>query len=345
MRLIRMFLCCLALGGVFVPGIGQAQEVILRLHHFLPPMAPAHADYLQPWAERVGEQSGGRIEVQIYPAMQLGGGPPALFDQAREGVVDLVWTLTGYTPDRFPKSEVFDLPFLPVSAEATSQAAYEFYQSHLLDEFEDVHVLMVHTHGPGLLHVKGDGIRTLDDLEGLRLRGPTRMTTRLLQALGASPVGMPVPQVPEALSRGVIDGTILPWEVTRPLRVAELVDSHTNFSGDRGLYTTLFVFAMNKAAYDGLPGDLRAVIDANSGIAEAREMGRVMDAADAPAYDLAESRGNALIVLDEAETVRWREASEAVVAAWTAEMDERGLDGEGLVRDAVALVEKYADAP
>src|SRR3546814_7679735 len=187
-----------------------------------------------------------------------------LYDQARDGVVDIIWTLTGYTPGRFPGTEAFELPFVPASAEATSQAAWKFYEKHLTEEFKDVHLIAAHTHGPGLLHVKGDGVETLEDMEGLKLRGPTRQANALISALGATPVGMPVPAMPEALSKGVIAGTVIPWEVTTPLKVAELVDSHTDFAGPRGLYPSFFDFAINHARYAAPPDDLKAALAPNS---------------------------------------------------------------------------------
>src|SRR3546814_8562503 len=126
-----------------------------------------------------------------------------------------------------------------------------------------------------LLHVKGEGVEKLEDMQGLKLRGPTRQANALISALGATPVGMPVPAMPEALAKGVIDGTMIPWEVTTPLKVAELVDSHTYFAGTRGLYTSFFVFAMNQARYEALPDDLKAVLDAKSGLAASKwEIGR-----------------------------------------------------------------------
>src|SRR3989338_8226399 len=97
---------------------------------------------------------------------------------------------------------------------------WEYYQKHLKDELKDVHIIAVHTHGPGLLHVKGNGVRKLEDMKGLKLRGPSRQVNKLLETLGATPVGMPVPAMPDALSKGVIDGTVVPWEGTLPLRVA-----------------------------------------------------------------------------------------------------------------------------
>ena len=328
------------LTGDFTPA--QAQDVTLRVHHFLPPPAPVPKNFITPWAAKVEKESGGRIKVEIYPAMQLGGKPPALYDQARDGVVDIVWTLPGYTPGRFPGTEALELPFMPANAEATSQAAWRFYEKYLTEEFKDVHLIAMHVHGPGLLHVKGSGVEKLEDMQGLKLRGPTRQANALLSALGATPVGMPVPAMPEALSKGVIDGTVIPWEVTAPFKVAELVDSHTNFAGPRGLYTSTFVFAMNKARYDSLPGDLKAIIDANSGLETSKWVGRVMDEGDLPGIAIAEKSGNKMIMLDEAEVARWKQAAAPLVDQWIAEMNARGYDGAAMVADAKALIAEYA---
>ncbi len=321
-----------------VAGAAVAQEVTLRVHHFLPPMSPAHQGFIEPWANAVMEQSEGRIAVEIYPAMQLGGSPVSLYDQARDGVVDVVWTLAGYTPGRFPISEVFEMPFMAASGEATSRAAWRFYDRHLREEFGDVHIVMLHVHGPGLFHIRGAEVASIDDLDGLTVRAPTRVINRALELLGAEPVGMPVPAVPEAISRGVIDGTVLPWEVTRALRLAELVDSHSAFAGDRGLYTASFVFAMNKDTYAGLPDDLRAVIDANSGIEMAAMMGRAMDRADLPAFDAAVDAGNSIIDLPESERARAEGILQPIIDDWVAAMNDRGLDGAALLDEARTLI-------
>jgi TRAP-type C4-dicarboxylate transport system substrate-binding protein len=326
------------------PGAGVAQNVTLRIHHFLPAPAPVPKNFITPWAEKVAKESGGKLKVEIYPSMQLGGRPPALIDQARDGVVDIVWTLPGYTPGRFPGTEAFELPFIPASAEATSQAAWEFYEKYLKKEFESVHVIAVHVHGPGLLHVKGEGVSKLEDLKGLKLRGPTRQATALLSALGATPVGMPVPAMPEALSKGVIDGTVIPWEVTTPLKVSQLVQSHTNFTGSRGLYTSFFVFAMNKAKYDALPADIKKVIDANSGLATSKWVGRVMDEGDAPGIAAAKAAGNKMITLDAAETARWKTAAAPIADAWVKEMTGKGHPAAAMLTDVKAMIAKYAGA-
>lgn len=321
-----------------------AQEHTLRLHHFLAEPSPVHQGYLQPWADRIEEQSDGRIEVELYANMQLGGAPDSLIDQVSDGVVDLVWTLPGYTAGRFPVSEAFELPFMPASAEITSPALCEFYFEYLEPEYSDVHVITLHTAGSGVLHMMGDPIRSVADLEGLQVRAPNRITTAALELLGADPIGMPVPEVPESLSRGVIDGALLPWEVTAPLRTAELVKSHTDFGSDRGIYTSVFLLAMNLDSYADLPEDLQEVIDANSihaGCEESVIAGTNMDVADEPGHQLAVDQGNEIYVIPAEDVEEFREAVQPLEEQYYADMAAMGLDGEEMVARARELIEKH----
>ena len=339
MKLRTLLTAAVAFGAMTVTSF--AQEVTLKLHQMLPPQATIPAKALTPWAEKVMADSGGRIKVELYPAMQLGGRPPELYDQAKDGVVDLIWTVIGYTPGRFPTTEAFELPFNMTTGEATSKAFHEYCEKNCAKEFADVKVIAWHAHGPGLIHSKNP-INKLEDMNGLKIRGGSRVINQLLEKLGATPVGMPVPAVPESLSKGVIDATTIPWEVTPSLKVAELVKNHTGFSGKNGLYTQTFVFAMNKAAYDKLPDDLKKVIDANSGIETAAMMGRVMDEGDKIGLAIAQKAGNNIITLDEAETQRWKDTAAPLVEAWEAEMAGKGIDGKALVAEARALIDKYS---
>lgn len=314
-----------------------AQEVTLRIHQMLPPQATIPAKAIEPWAAKVQEESGGRIKVELYPAMQLGGAPPELYDQAKDGVVDLIWTVLGYTPGRFPKSEVFELPFMTGNSEASSGAFYNYVMANSAEEFAGVKVIALHTHGPGLFHSK-DPINSLEDLQGMKVRGGSRIISDMLAQLGAEPVGMPVPQVTEALSKGVIDATTIPWEVTPSLRVSELVKNHTGFSGAEGLYTQTFGFVMNMDSYNNLPDDLKAVIDANSGLETSRQFGRVMDEGDGTGLAIAVKAGNNIIQLDEAETARWREAAQPTIDQWFKDMEGLGFDGPALYEAAKAAI-------
>lgn len=340
MKLRLMFLFA-SLAGAVAVAPARAADVTLRFHQMLPPQATIPAKAITPWAQKVEKESGGRIKVQLFPSMQLGGKPPELFDQAKDGVVDLIWTVLGYTPGRFPKCEVFELPFTSGSAEVSSKAFMEYVQKYAMDEFKDVKLIAVHTHGPGLFHSR-DPINKLEDLKGMKVRGGSRVINIMLEQLGATPVGLPVPAVGEALSKGVISATTIPWEVVPALKVQQIVKNHTGFTGDKGLYTQTFAVAMNKAAYEKLPADLRKVIDDNSGIAAAALFGHAMDEGDKVGLALAKKAGNNIITLDAQETSRWQRAASGVRAVWYKEVAEKGIDGPKMVQEAEALIAKYS---
>ena len=332
--------------GAFALGMAmqsaQAADVTLRLHQFLPPQAAIPAKGLVPWAQKIEKESGGRIKIQHFPSMQLGGKPQDLYDQAKDGVVDVIWTVLGYTPGRFPKTEAFELPFMSGSSEASSKAFMEYVQKNAMDEFKDVKVIAVHTHGPGLFHGK-EPINKLEDLKGMKVRGGSRVINIMLAQLGATPVGMPVPAVGEALSKGVIAATTIPWEVVPSIKVQQIVKNHTGFTGDKGLYTQTFVVAMNLGSYNKLPADLKKIIDANTGIQVAGSLGRVMDEADKLGLSLAQKAGNNIVTLDAAETARWQRAASGVRAVWFKEVGDKGIDGPKLVAEAEALISKYSE--
>ena len=317
-------------------------EVKLRVHHFLPVKATAHTQLIKPWSDRVMAESGGRIEVEIYPSMQLGGKPPQLYEQVKDGVVDVAWTLAGYTPGRFPITELFELPFIAGTAEATTQALQEFSTSYLKKEYRAVHPLLFHVHAPGNFHMVSKQIKSMEDLSGMKVRTPTSSVTNALKALGASPVGMPVPEVPQALATEVIDGAVLPWEVVRALRVQEMTKFHTEVGTERGFYTAVFVFAMNQDKYNSLPADLKKVIDNNSGMNIAKQIGQAWDAAELPAIEFAKQRGNTLNSLPPEEVKRWEQATQPVVDAWVEKMDKKGLNGSEMLETARRLITKYS---
>lgn len=337
-----------ALAACLAAGISAhaafAQDVTLRFQHFISPKGSVPAFFMEPWADKVMEESGGRIKIELYPAMQLGGKPPALYDQIRDGVIDGGWTIPSYNPGRFPEAEALELPFITsLNAESSSAAAWEFSQKYLTERMNDVHLLAVHVHGPGIIHKRGAPIETVDDFTGLKLRGPSRQANSLLESMGATPVGMPVPAFPEALSKGVVDGGVIPWEIVPALKVQELADSHTSIAGDRSLYNTFFIWAMNKSVYEGLPDDLKAVIDANSGLEASAWAGRAMDEGDTLAQGVVGGTDNAVHVMAEEEVAKIRVLGDAQIQAWIEDMNGKGLAGEAMVTDIRALVESHSE--
>ena len=326
----------------FGAGPAAAQEVTLTLHQVLPPQANVPKLILDVWADNVEQASDGRIKIDRFPSMQLGGRPPELMDQAIDGVADIVWTVVGYTPGRFPRTEVFELPFMMTNARAASRAYWEMFDSHMRDaDFKDVEILGAWVHGPGIIHTNKE-VRVPSDMEGLKVRGGSRLVNSLLEKVGAEPVGMPVPAVPEGLSKGVIDGTTIPWEVTTALKIPELVGNHTEFEGN-ALYVLTFVLAMNKDRYDSLPADLQKVIDDNSGVEFSVFAGGVMEDNDAPARKIAAERGNNIVTISEADAAVWREVSDPIYAEWVLDMSEKGIDGQALIDEARMLIDTYTE--
>ena len=322
---------------------GQAQEITLKVAHFWPPQAMAPTKVLQPFCDKLAAESQNRLKCQIYPAMQLGGSPPQLITQAADGVADIVFTVPGYTPGRFPVMEVFELPFMISTAEQAGRAAWDYYLKYGQKEWAAVKPLMFVLHDPGYLHTKSKQIKTLEDLKGLKLRAPSRFTNKLLGSLGATPIGMPVSQVPEALSKSVVDGAILPWEVVPAFKIQELVKFHTETDPKMpALYSAMLTIAMNKARYESLPADLKAVIDRNSGAALSAAAGRIWDESVIEGRKTGQARGNTFHTIPEAELRRWIKASAAVEDEWVDGVTKAGMPGKQMLQDARELLIKHA---
>ncbi len=346
--MIRKFMAkatAVAVMGAALSMAAQAAEVTLKYHSFLPAKAPAHAQLIKDWTESIAEASNGRIEVKMYTAMQLGGKPPQLVDQVQDGFADIIWTLPGYTPGRYPAISAFELPFMVTDAEQTSQALQAYYEENaaVQAEFADMHPLFFWVHDRGVIYTKGEAIDTVDKFEGKKLRNPSRPVAMALEALGATPVGMPVPEMPQALAKNVIDGTVVPFEIVPALRLHELVDNAVEVqdADGRGLYPSVFVMGMNKAKYESLPADLKKVIDDHSGIAMSKQFGEFFKNAENVGRKMIDEKATRQ-TMAAAEVAKMRAATKDVATDWIREMNERGLDGQALVDSAQAQLSKYS---
>ena len=337
---------CAAAAPALLPRRVQADapQLTLKMHHSFSSVSGVHDRFLAPWARKVEADSGGRIRIDIYPSMQLGGAPAQLFDQARDGLADIVWAVPSHTPGRFPKIEAFELPFVPASRALVSSKAIEDYAAaNLADEFREVRPLCFSCRDRAVVHATRT-LQGFEELRGLKLHVPNRLADEAVRALGGQAVAMPISQVLLALSGRVINGCLDPWDAAPGLKLYDVLKAHTDFA-DAALSTTTFVLAMNRGAYDRLPRPLKSVIDANSGQPAAGMAGAMWDVEAAGAVALARERGDAVTVLPPKEVLRWRRATEPVIAAWLKQMKERRIDGDKLLADIRELLEKYAGEP
>ena len=228
------------------------------------------------------------------------------------------------------------------SAEVGARATWDFFNKHSAKEFAGIKFIATWVHDEGYIHSNGKPIKTLADFKGLKMRAPTRQTNKLLTSLGASPVGMPLPAIPDAMSKGTIDGFLLPWEVMPSLKLHEMVKYHSETDPSRpALYSATFVFGMNQAKYDSLPADLKKVIDNNSGAALSQQIGKIWDGSQAAGRKAAQERGNTFHMIPAAELDTWVKASSALYEEWIAEMDKRGSNGRAMLAEARELLIKY----
>jgi TRAP-type C4-dicarboxylate transport system substrate-binding protein len=137
---------------------------------------------------------------------------------------------------------------------------------------------------------------------------------------------------------------VVPWEVVPAIKLHELVKFHTEIPGSPTLYTASFFLAMNKAKYDGLPGELKAAFDKNSGMKFAELAGNMWDDAGALVLEMVKKRGNTINTISAEEKAKWVKATEPVIEAWIKQVKDKGLDGGKLVEQARALVAKYDKA-
>ena len=342
MNLLKSAAIGLALSALGVAGAAAA-EFEFKMHHLLSGKSPAHTKMLTPWAEQVAKNSGGRVHIEIYPSMTLGGKPPELVQQARDGVVDLIWTVNGYTPGLFPRTEAFELPTVYTgNITATNLAMYDMFEDTLRQEYKGLEVMFLHVHAGQAIHMREKEVRKPSDLKGMILRIPSRTGVMVIEALGAIPKGMPVPALPEALQKGTVDGALIPWEIIPPLGIHKNTKFQIEGFNKTRLGTTTFQVSMNKGRWDALPDDIKKAFKDASTPAWLETIGKLWRAGDEHGIKVAVDSGNTHITLTEEETAAFDKALEPVVQRWVEDVSSKGVDGAGLVKRARELIAKHS---
>jgi TRAP-type C4-dicarboxylate transport system substrate-binding protein len=340
----RVALCASAsIAAITISTAAYAQEFTFSIHHFLSPKAPAQTVLIEPWARSIEEASGGRIAFEIFPAMALGGAPPELYSQARDGVADIVWTLPGYTPGTFPRTEVFELPGIHLNDARATNLAIQDLMEILMPDYIGIHPLLVHVHTGNALHLGDGNVASLADFEGLKIRSPSRTGAWMLEEMGAEPVGMPVPALAQALSKGTVDAGLVPFEVAVPLGLIDLTSASVEMAEGARFGTSTFLFAMNIDSYNSLPDDLKQIIDDNSGAAIAAAMGEAWNDIEPVGVQLAIDAGNSFTQLTPEATAEFDVPFDATVQRWIDEAGDVGIDAESLLGSARTTITEYTN--
>lgn len=319
----------------------QNPEVTLKLHHFLGPKAPAQTKMLEPWANAIAEETGGRVAIEMYPSMSLGGSPSQLFRQVADGVVDIIWVVNGYTPGLFPRSEVFELPTIYTNnIAATNLAMRDLFDEYLAPEYEPVHLLFNHVHAGQAIHMANEPVHTVADTQGKKLRVPGPTGNSVVEHMGATPVTMPVPDLPQALSTNAVDGALIPWEIIPALQLQDVTKYQIEGPDMNRFGTTTFQVSMNKDRWNGLDDDIKAAFDKHSGEEWLKTVADVWRASDNAGIKLAVESGNEHIVLTQEQMYTFNEALAPVVDQWVSEHSD--FDAQALVDAAREAIAKYS---
>lgn len=307
------------------------ETTTLRFSHFWPATSSINQEVFEPWAKKIEAESDGRLKVELYPSATLSKAD-VTYEAAVKGTIDIGSQVQGYTAGRFPLTQITELPGLSNSATQMGCLMQTLYEDGTIaSEYEDSHVLFMYGVGPGSLHTTNKLIRKPADMEGLRIRRPSAVAGDIIEIMGASPVGLPANDMYTSLQRGVVDGLSFPWEAVTTFKIDELTKYHTNLP----LYTSGLMVTMNQNTYDGLPDDLKKVIDDNSGMAMAKKIGQMFDKHDQTAIQAARDKGDEMIdIPDPLNDPDWKGPLEAGTKKYLSDVKALGLDADSVYAKA-----------
>ncbi len=334
MRLTKRILAGAAFAAALTVGgaAAKAETIELKLAHFLPTINGMHVDFLEPWARELEARTNGKVKVTIFPAGTQLGNIAKLYDSVRSGVVDIAHGLRGIPRGRFAKTGIIELPFMTGSADAASRALWAVYPKYLKDEYPGVKLLGLHAHNGGLIHTRDKQVVTMSDLKGLRIRFPSAPIKAMLESLGAVPQGLPPGKVYENTQKGVIDGTVFPWDPMHSFKLSEVMNYHLDMGG---IYTVSFWFAMNEKKYNSLPADVRQAIDDISGDNLVGKFGPWWDKWDSWGVEKVQAKGATVTQLSPEEAARWKEATTPIIDNWLAGLESKGVSNAREIYDAM----------
>jgi TRAP-type C4-dicarboxylate transport system substrate-binding protein len=315
--------------GLVAPAV-EAQE--LRLSTFVPPVHVIYREILTPWAADVAKATNGQVKVTLYPSMQLGGKPPELFRQTVDGVIDLCFTLPGYTSPAFPRVGIIELPGLKEDGFAATDMMWDLLDPYLLPEFKGTKVIALWgAEDAGLMTRVAKAYRSMDDLKGLRIRAPSAAQAKQIQFMGAVPIAAPITEVYPGLERGTMDGAMVPFTTILDFRLGEVAKGYTISGPIFG--RSVFLVAMNEAKYNSLPAAARAAIDKLSGRALSRKATDVYIKRAAQAVESVRGKAD-VYELPKAEQERITKTLRPIIDEWVKEMEGKGVPARDMLRRA-----------
>ncbi len=311
----------------------QAEEIKLRVANWLPPVHHMTGT-LRSWADALEAASDGEINVEVLTTPLAK--PNGQYDLAKNGVVDIAWSVAAFQPKRFWKLNAAEVPFAAPSAEVAAVAAWRWYEQNgfIAEDTADTKLLALFAHAPHLYH-SAVPLASLNDFNGLKIRAGGN-GVRIAEMLGAVPVGMPPGQTNEAMAKGTIDVSQFPWESVKGFRLDEVSKHHLVIPG--GTYSGIFFMTMNPRTWDKMSDKQKAAVESVSGEWGSRFISQEWDRQEAVGLEIAQKAGNTITTLSDADTKKLFDMTRVFADDWVAKADAAGLDGKALMMKYEAIV-------
>lgn len=315
--------------SITVPGSVQAGPVKLTYSCFFPP-THVQSQLAESWCREVEKRTGGKVKVDYFPGQTLTKAKQC-YDGTVEGLSDLGFSVLAYTRGRFPVMSAVDLPLGYTSGKVATEIINRVYKKFSPAEFDDVQVMYLHAHGPGLVHTRGKAVRKMEDMKGLKFRGHGT-SALVVKALGGTPVPKPMPECYEMLQKGVVDGAVYPLEANKGWKLGEVTDYVSAAFG--AAYTTSFFVVMNKDKWASLPADVQQTIG-QINQEWAVKHGEAWDSSDMVGIKFFLNQGGEIIGFDAKEQARWQKAVAPIVDEYVADAKKKGIGNAQQIVDFI----------
>jgi TRAP-type C4-dicarboxylate transport system substrate-binding protein len=326
-----MFISVIAFSSLASSAMGQTK---LNYSVFFP--APhKNAVLAAEWAKEIEKRTNGRVQITMFPGGTLSPADKC-YDGVVKGISDIGFSVFAYTRGKFPLTEVSDLPLGIRSGYVATKVINEYYRKFKPAELDEVKVMYLHGHGPGVLHTK-QPVKKLEDIKGMKIRC-TGMAAKIITALGGAPVAMPMGDTYDALNRGVVDGSMAPQESLQGWKWGEVVKYTTESYGSS--YSTGMFVVMNKDKWNALSPDVQKIVEkVNEEWIE--KQGKAWDEIDKQGRAFTLKSGNKIIPLSKEEDLKWSKAVAPILDEYVNSMKQKGLPGDEVLKFYLETISKY----
>ena len=309
----------MGVGALGLPSLAAAAETELKMAFFASPRHPLWAKMMTPWGKKLEAANVG-LTIAGFPGSQIGGRPPGAWKRVVNGIADIEMHIMGYTSTVFPRTLVAEIPMQWGSPSEATTALWKIYDKHLASEYKRVKLLAMWTTDVPVV-MTNKLVRHPDDLKGLKIRTPSANQAEIIKGLGAIPVAMPMTQTYGALEKGVVDGAIVGISVVNSFKLHEVVK---HYIIDLPFGYSPFIIAMNRAKYDGLTAEQKAVIDKNSGLEYSTVGAKSYEASRRGGIATIEKKANTSITkLTAAEKAAWVSKLKTIADDWVVRFEKK----------------------